>query len=219
MPRLAFTIILLSFGFTAPFPQQPAPKTAVPTCSFSEIYKADGWTIPGLLNAKVKYRAPYQNVPGVFVTEFLPLEPETTITNVRGSYSVSGRLMIQDAPIRILKLRGWEYEGRLFAYSVEYEIQAMENGARVALGAATAVMFYDVDGSGLFKVRKPGGSRPFGIPDMPPNTPKREVDGGQYSSCWCAGCPTLFVAKDGRVPQPLAFKGAGLDSPRPYCPE
>src|ERR1700719_3769691 len=170
MLRTIFASVLIVLGTSIAFSQQSIPKPTSPTCSFSEIYKADGWTVPGLLNASVKKRGTFSNIPGVTVTIFEPAQTESTITAIQCSRDDGGRLEIEKLPIRILELSAYEYLGRTYAYGLSYEKQAIQNGTRVPLGAASGFLYYDLSNSGRFTVRK-SAKWPF-IPDLPPNAPK-----------------------------------------------
>jgi hypothetical protein len=70
-------------------------------------------------------------------------------------------------PIRILALWAFDFKGRTFAYGLSYGIDAMQDGSRVPLGAASGVMFYDVDGTGRFTIIR-AARFPF-VPELIPN--------------------------------------------------
>ena len=74
----------------------------------------------------------------------------------------------------ILNLWSFEFAGRMFAYGISYGKEVMQNGTRVPIGSSSAVMFYDVDGSGRFAVRK-WAKYPF-IPDFVPDWVKKSSD-------------------------------------------
>jgi len=174
MFRITFMSILIVLGSGQLVAQQPAPGATAPVCSFSEIYRAEGWTVPGLARATVKsQRARFSNIPGVFVTVLMPVESESTITDIWCPPDHEGRLEIKEQPIGILNLWSFDFAGRVFAYGVSYGREAMQNGARVPIGAASAVMFYDVDGSGRFAVRK-WARYPF-MPDFVPDWAKKDA--------------------------------------------
>ena len=174
MSRLALSITATLLSCVNVLAQGNVPEKPAPTCGVVEIYKKDGWVIPGLLNAKVNPRGRFTNIPGVFITPIDPLTTETVLTKIGYSSEGGGRIYLEDAPIRILELRAWDYEGHIFAYSVLYELQVMNHSERRALGAATTVFFYDVDGSGVFTVRRhdKGVLGKIGIPDLPANIRK-----------------------------------------------
>jgi len=65
-----------------------------------------------------------------------------------------GRIELIDQPVKILQLWLFDFEGRVFAYRVQYAPEALENGNREELAAASIVFFYDEDGSGKFKVAR-----------------------------------------------------------------
>ncbi len=170
MLRTKFVIVLIVLGTSITASQQPTPKTTSSTCSFSEIYKADGWIVPGLQKASVKKRGTLSNIPGVTATILEPAETESTITSIQCSRDDGGRLEIEEQPIEILELSAYEYQGRIYAYGLSYEKQAIQNGTRVPLGAASGFLYYDLHNSGRFTVRK-WAKWPF-VPDLPPTAPK-----------------------------------------------
>jgi hypothetical protein len=105
MLRITFTSVLIVLASGTLFPQQPNPGTTTPACSFSEIYRAEGWTVPGLAGAKVKgQRAKFSNIPGVFVAVLTPVESESTTTDIWCPPDHAGRLEIEEQPMGILNL-------------------------------------------------------------------------------------------------------------------
>ncbi len=163
-----FMIILIVIGSANAYPQQPPTGAVTPACSFFEIYRKDGWTVPGVHGAKEKiHRAAFHNIPGVFVTVLEPLDRESTITQIWCPHDHTGRIEIEDLPIKILDLWAFDYAGRVFAYGISYGNEAIEDGTRVQLGSASAVIFYDLDGSGRFSLRK-GTNYPL-MPDTIPD--------------------------------------------------
>jgi len=179
MRRARFAVALIVLGAGGAFPQRPAPKAETPNCTFSEVYKKDGWTVPGVHGAKVKERANLRNLPGVFVSILEPAEPQTNIPEITCPQDHPGRLDIKvDAPIRILNLWSFDLGGQVFAYRVEYAEETIYNGERHELAAATSVFFYDLEGSGRFTVLDGGkgveghsiGYLPSFIPDWAKNS-------------------------------------------------
>jgi hypothetical protein len=158
MLRAGFAAILLVVGTAQLIAQEPAKSDATPACSFSEIYRKDGWTVPGVSGAKVKQRGKLGNISGVFVTVLKPVEAETNIAEIWCPSDHPGRLVVDDRPIRILALWSYDFDGRLFAYRINYALQTIDNGTRNELAAAIAVFFYDTDGSGRFTVSDGGKS-------------------------------------------------------------
>jgi hypothetical protein len=57
MIRVIFASILIVFGAACAFSQQPVKSDAALTCTFPEMYKMDGWIVPGVQGAKVKQHA------------------------------------------------------------------------------------------------------------------------------------------------------------------
>jgi hypothetical protein len=172
MLRAAVMMIFFLIPFFEKVPQQPPSIAPARTCSFSEIYKPEGWTVPGLKDASiqmrgnVKMRGNFTNLPGVTLTKLQPVNEETMITEIYCSPD-QGRLEIEELPIRILELTQYEYKGHVFAYGLEYEKNVIHNGERSRLAAASGFLFYDPDGSGRFTIRK-WASWPF-MPSLPPD--------------------------------------------------
>jgi hypothetical protein len=154
---------------------QPLSKAPAPLCSFSELYRKDGWAIPGLEGARIKgQRMAFNNLAGVYVTMLEPATSESIITDVWCSRDHDGRIEIEDRPIRVLNLWSFDVGGRKFAYGLSYGVEAIQNGKRIPVGTSAALMFYDVDGSGRFKVLR-GAKFPF-VPDMVPDWAKTGND-------------------------------------------
>lgn len=163
--------ILVVFGIGNACCQQPAQSSTSPPCSFTEVYKKDGWTVPGLNGAEAKKtRTKLSNLPGVFVTMLQPTKSETYFQHLWCPSDHIGRIEIEDAPIKVLDLWSYDVDGRLFAYRVSYAREAVNNGVRSELAADSTVFFYDVDGAGRFSVLRsaslgPGAYAPAFIPD------------------------------------------------------
>jgi hypothetical protein len=134
-----------------------------------EVHRNDGWKVPAIsADVEVKdRRAKFENIPGVYVTVLKPKEPRTTMMDIWCSRENRGRIEMQELPIRILHLWRFDFEGRVFAYGVSYGNDAIQNGKNIPLGSASAAIYYDVDGSGLFKIRR-GAIYPF-MPDLIPD--------------------------------------------------
>jgi hypothetical protein len=159
------------------FSQPPSGANGEKTCSFSEIFRKDGWTIPGLPAKQAgKYvRKPVtEKMSDVFATMLTPVKPETTLTKIWCAHDQGGRLQIDEEPIGIIWLLSYDFEGRIFAYGVRYVEQWIKDGIRRQLGAESQVIFYDLDGSGRFTLMKgPGGPL---IPDFIPDWVKKGAD-------------------------------------------
>jgi hypothetical protein len=158
---------------------QPSERTdQIESCSFAEIYSKAGWSIPGLDRATVKNpRARLTNLPGVFVTILQPGEPETTFQRIGCSREHVGRLEIEKEPVKILELWSYDFDGRVFAYRISFAREAVSDGVRSELAAASTVFFYDMDGHGVFTIlRNVGGGldayRPM-VPDWTNNIQRK----------------------------------------------
>jgi hypothetical protein len=176
MFRMGLVICLIALACGSAFPQQPAGGDEEPACSFSGIYRKDGWTIPGMPAAKAEsVRKPLiASMPGVFVTNLTPAESQTTITNIGCSREHNGSLEIREQPIGVIRLLSLDYGGRVFAYCVRYGTERIENGTRVDAGMEAYAMFYDLDGSGRFTLLKSVKRAP--VPDFIPDWVKKGAD-------------------------------------------
>src|SRR5215467_8431767 len=99
--------LLVSSMFGSMLPQQSEAKPSAPACNSAEIYKADGWLIPGLANAKVKFRANFANLPGVTVIRLEPSDGEAFFTRIHCSQEHNGRIEIEEEPIGIIELTAY----------------------------------------------------------------------------------------------------------------
>jgi len=174
------TGILIVLGAGSAFSQEPSNGDSKVNCSFSEAFRKDGWTVPGVRGAKVvRQRSALTNMPGVFMAMLEPAEAETNLTDIHCLGGQSGRLEIGDIPIKILKLWSFDYGGAIFAYRLEYADEAIQDGERGELGSESVVMFYDIDGSGRFtlmahpKIKGTSWFMPTFIPDWAKNSAAR----------------------------------------------
>jgi len=157
--------------------QSKTEQNTGPTCSFAEVYRQEGWTIPGLDGAKKQLRQAWKDKPGFFITSLQPSQPESFIfPNASCPYDHPGRLVIENRPIRVMNLISWDYQGKVFGYEVVYALQVIENGARTELAAATAVQFFDIDGSGRFSVMRPPDYRNLFAPTVVPDWLGTKID-------------------------------------------
>ncbi len=169
-----FAMAFVFLGTGVALSQQTSPNDPIPKCNFSEVFKKDGWTVPGISGAKVKQRAKLSNMPGVFVTTFEPANAEANLTNVICVREHTGRLEVKDgAPIKILMLWSFDLGGRVFAYRVEFASEVIYDGKRQECACESYLFFYDMEGSGKFVLMDSGkgvdghsiGYLPSFIPD------------------------------------------------------
>jgi len=146
--------IIFAFGASFSSAQQLADRNRSATCGISEFVRKEGWTIPGLLGAKVKQRSHLTNLPGTFLTKLEPIEPEVTFTEMRCVSVERAEPEVKDLPIKILNLWSFDMGGSAYAYRLEYSEEAVENGKRAELASFSVVFFYDLDGSGQFTLMK-----------------------------------------------------------------
>lgn len=162
MFRTSFVYFLFAVFFSSAVGQQPGPASAPnpepqgksPTCIFSELFRSDGWNVPGLEGAKVKRaRSKVTNIPGLFLTMLEPADPEVDLTEMNCDQQHPGRVNVREnAPIKVLDLWAFDFGGQVFAYRLSYAGEAIYDGKREDLAWATSIFFYDLDGSGRFTV-------------------------------------------------------------------
>jgi len=171
LPTLAMVFFLFFLVGVPPAAQEtPKPDASPKTCSFSEVYRDEGWLIPGLKGATPNTRGRLQQIPGVFVTTLSPTDKgDLTITEPRCSRDHEGRLEMRDQPMRIKILWAFDFNGKPFAYRLQYGKEAIENGRRYSVGAARDIMFYDIDGSGKFTLYSDFGPT-IAVPDWASGT-------------------------------------------------
>jgi hypothetical protein len=129
------------------WPQQTTDKSDQPTCGYSELYQEAGWLVSGLDGAKKKTaRTAVPSKAGVYLTILEPTKHELSVQVFRCSRTHIGRLEIVDITVGIGDLYAFDVGGRIFAYGMVYGIDGV--------AAEWPLIFYDVDGSGRFTVRR-----------------------------------------------------------------
>jgi len=139
--------------------QTPVPKSSEMStyslCYFSEVYQQDGWRMPGVVGAAPKgIRMSLTNIPGVFVTDLKAGKSDLKWTILACSRDIPGRLLARPKPVRVLKMERYDFKGKVFAYEADYEPQIVEDGVPHRTLEFVPVIFYDIDGSGLFRVMR-----------------------------------------------------------------
>jgi hypothetical protein len=159
MPRIrlstlcALSLALLSPSGLATYGQ--GSEAVEKLCRFSEVYRAEGWKIPGVSGAAPKGgRLALQNLPGTFLTDLVPGKSDQRMVLPNCQQDFPGRLAIREAPVRVLAMSRVDFNGRVFAYTARYEPQTLVNGVPHRSMEFVQVVFYDVDGSGRFTVMK-----------------------------------------------------------------
>lgn len=175
MHRIICAISLVVVTTVSGYSQESDEKNAPAPCIYSELYKTEGWKIPGLKGARKKSgRAAVPNKPGVYMTELEPTDRASTIEVFRCSQVHAGRLEVESIDIGIAYLYSFDVGGRVFAYSLTYGIDVAENGQSMPIGAVWLVMFYDPDGSGRFTLRR--GEKGRFVPDLIPDWVKNNAE-------------------------------------------
>jgi len=129
-------------------------------CQFSEIYRPEGWKIPGRSGAAPMGNrfalsvSPGGAIPGVFVTKMKGGRSLSTLLLPKCSQDSPGRLIIRSTPVRVLEMSKVDYQGKVFAFIVQYEPQTVESGVVTRTLGFGQVVFLDTDGSGSFQVMR-----------------------------------------------------------------
>ncbi len=136
-------------------------------CAIRELFKEGGWDIPGLPGATVQGRSAAGQNGELLVEALTPGSPAASVMMVTCAPGDPERILIRDQAVNVQKLQRVSMQGRTFAYRVAAEDVGVDRGARVALGSSEILMYYDLDGSGLFKLREYASSVPykFRVPD------------------------------------------------------
>jgi hypothetical protein len=78
----------------------------------------------------------------------------STLLLPKCSQEIPGRLDMPAVTVRVLKMQKVDFNGKVFAFVVDYEPQFMENGVPHGTLGFVQVVFLDVDGSGRFTVMR-----------------------------------------------------------------
>jgi hypothetical protein len=102
--------------------------------------------MPGVKDAKSKWRVAVPNKTGVYMSELEPIRHKASIQSFSCSREHSGRVEIEDLNVGIINLTSFDVGGRVFAYALTYGIDG--------IGAEWTAKFYDLDGSGRFTLQR-----------------------------------------------------------------
>jgi hypothetical protein len=135
----------------------------------SSLFNGHGWIVPGVVGATAKSsRAKYKTSDSsVYVTLMTPGQESATVTRLQCSKSQPDATEVQTIDVEALQLWKFDLDGKVFAYGVTAGWMGREDrtGRLIELGTAEDLLFYDVDGTGKFKLMK-RASFPF-VPDIP----------------------------------------------------
>ena len=154
MKHITTVLFVLSLSATATLcAQQPSISNAATTCDISEVHNLDGWAVPGLKGAVVQGK-PTHYPNGVVARSLVPRDRQSSFAYYRCSEDHRGRLEIGEFPIGIHHIISFEVGGRVFAYYVHLGRERLEHGKRLDFGTELQIIYYDLDGSGRFTLRK-----------------------------------------------------------------
>jgi hypothetical protein len=173
--------LFITFAFilstSSAFSQTPATSSSSSKCQFSEVFRQEGWTIPGVDSAKSKQRTALAKHAGMFVTMYDPLDAEINLTIATCKSTQEGRLEIKEISAKIIRLWAFDAGSKPFAYRLEYAEAASSDDKRGEPGSSPIIFFYDLDGSGtftLFKYADPAKS--VSLPSIIPDWAQNEMD-------------------------------------------
>lgn len=162
--------------------QTGSPASAGQQCSFSGVYQQGGWTIPGLSGAvpsgpraALVYRVDGiedPKVAGVFSTTLKAGNSHSNLTLLRCSPDASGQLIARFLPVKVLEMRRFDFNGKVFAYGINYEVELMGPGGLRSSLEYVPVVFYDTDGTGHFTLLKYATGSMFRSLEVPEWTKK-----------------------------------------------
>jgi len=154
MIRRLLVLIAISSPLMAQAASEPAGSHS---CQIQEVFKADGWDIPGLGSTAVKLergRFDAGTEDEIFVTMLESKSPEASITTLSCSRGAAGRITYRDQPVDVREIWRFEKNGHAFAYKVTTTWMGVEGKSRYPLGTAMTLLFYDPDGTGRFSVMR-----------------------------------------------------------------
>lgn len=190
MHRLCAVLAIIVACTNAPC-QQSSDKAEAPTCCYSELYRKEGWVIPGLKGAKSGYRVAVPDKHGVYLTKLEPTANGATIQKFTCSREHAGRVEIEDLNVGIINLTSFDVGGHIFAYNLVYGI--------AGIGTEWSVRFYDLDGSGRFTLRRSERNRfvPELIPDWVEDSSKNSTEREMSRSFLFTHCSHVQLMKTG----------------------
>jgi hypothetical protein len=139
-----------------------AIASAQSPCCVRELYKPEGWAIPGLSGAVVTASQSVEQQGAKILVE--ALKPQTSggyIMIVSCASDTPGRVTVHEQAVEVREVRRYSVQGRVFAYRVDAGHVSIDGKTRVALGSAEVLMYYDTDGDGLFRLREYGSGIPY----------------------------------------------------------
>ena len=118
MNHIACATVRVAALSVAAYPQQSVDKPKAQTCGYGEVYKKNGWVIPGVDGAKKAWRTTVPNRNGVYMTKLEPIARAAVIQRLSCSREHVGRLEIEDVEVGITSLSSFDVGGRIFAYNL-----------------------------------------------------------------------------------------------------
>jgi len=160
--------LILSFIVAPAAPcQQEARGGKADECTNKELFNGKGWTVPGLVDARVKIvgaKVKQDGIPDDITIDVLePSKADGEVMLVRCMPGSPGRLEVRSQPVTVREIWRLKRKDRTFGFKIN---AALTGGNGVALGASEVLLFYDPDGFGQFKVQRDvAGPQPLFIPE------------------------------------------------------
>src|SRR2546422_8133769 len=154
MAPSALILLLASFFSSPPIEGQVVP-TSGGSCQVKELFKEEGWEIPGLSRTVLRSHGRYtsEGIPdNVFVDILESQAPQASLMFV-GQSSEASRMEISIRSIDVTKIERFEMNGNVFGYRITGVIAAFDDsGRRIHFGSEEHAYYYDPVGSGKFSV-------------------------------------------------------------------
>jgi len=137
-------------------------------CDFAEQYNPAGWEIPGVTDSKVvRSEGPSSvaGVGGVFADALDLREKRASLLVLYCDPKHPGRLVMRDQPVNVRSVTRFRRNQRVFAYRVVADRVEVAGGEWREVGESETLIYYDVDGSGKFKLRRWATLLTLDVPD------------------------------------------------------
>ncbi len=103
----------------------------------------------------------------VFVDVLKSDEPESSVPLVSCVRGHASRVRLRDQAIRVLELRRFTTNERVFAYRVTAQLMRIENSEMTPIASEMMLTFYDEDGTGRFTLMQYPGPELIPKLDVP----------------------------------------------------
>jgi len=156
MMRLIVILTLACSSLSALIMQTGESQKAATPCRIRELFKPNGWDIPGLSKATVKTHGHYvsKGIPeNVFIDTLEAKAPEASLIFVGLKSCEMAQMNVRS--IDVTKIERFMMNGHVFGYRVTGVVAGFDKqGRRIHYGSEERVYYYDPDGFGKFSVMR-----------------------------------------------------------------